>query len=66
MSEMHAEVYVTKAEEWTIRKQLFHVSINKVSSVRIRGVHLFSSQNLTYTQNTNVRETSLIEIMCEF
>lgn len=45
---MHAEVYVAKAEEWKVMRHLFHVSINKVSTVRIWGVILISSQNLTY------------------
>lgn len=40
---MHAEVYGAKVEEWNVRKQLFHTSMNRVSSVRIRCVHLISS-----------------------
>lgn len=38
---MHAEVYVAKVEEWKVRKQLFHISINRVSSVRSRDVFIF-------------------------
>ena len=41
MDEMHAKVYVAKAEEWNVRKKLFSISINKVSSVRIRGARFF-------------------------
>lgn len=36
MSEMHTKVYVAKAEKWNVRKQLFHISIYRVFSVRNR------------------------------
>lgn len=62
---MHVEVYVAKAEEWNVRKQLFHASINRVTSFRIQGVHLISPQNLTYTQSNSVREKIFTESMYE-
>lgn len=52
-NEVHARIYVAKAEEMNIRKLLFYTCINRDYGVRIQGVHLISLQILKVP---NVRE----------